>query len=125
MAKNSSELTIIAYGVKVEGEFTCSGDIQIEGEVRGNIHSDGDLKVGDRSKIQAHVSVQNAHISGELHGNLQVAGKLELTESANINGDVVADILVMAAGAKINGTIRMGELQTANVSNDVEEVVES
>jgi cytoskeletal protein CcmA (bactofilin family) len=111
MAKNS-EQTIIAYGVRVEGQFTCSGDIQVEGEVHGTIHSDGDLRVGDRSKIMANVSVQNAHISGHLEGNLKVAGKLELTESANITGDVSVDILVMAAGAKINGTIQMGELRT-------------
>lgn len=120
MAKNSSELTIIAYGVRVEGEFTCSGDIQIEGEVHGTIHSDGDLRVGDRAKIQANVSVQNAHIAGEVHGNLKVSGKLELTETANITGDVMADILVMAAGAKINGTIKMGEVHMQEMALESE-----
>ena len=34
MAKNTYSETIIAQGVRIEGEFTAQGDIIIEGEVR-------------------------------------------------------------------------------------------
>lgn len=108
MAKQD-EMTIIAHGVRVEGDFTCSGDMQIEGEVIGTIQSEGDLKVGDKSQIRANVTVKSALVSGEVRGNLDVEGKLELTPSANVIGDVRAEIIIMAAGAKMNGTVTMGE----------------
>lgn len=111
MAKGNSDATVIAYGVRLEGEFVSEGDIQIEGEVQGTITSQGDLRVGERSKIRANVTVANAHVSGEVRGNFVVNGRLELTETAQLIGDVTAQVIVMAAGAKINGTVSMGEVE--------------
>ena len=109
MAKQSTEATIIAYGVRMEGQFVSEGDIQVEGEMHGTLESKGDLRVGDRSKIRADVKVTNAHVSGEIRGNLVVTNRLELTETAHIVGDIVAQVIVMAQGARINGQVTMGE----------------
>lgn len=109
MAKATTETTMIAYGVRLEGQFASEGDIQIEGEVHGTIQSQSDLRVGDKAKIRADVQVANASVSGEIRGNLTVTGKLELTETAHIVGDIQAQIIVMAQGARINGQVSMGE----------------
>lgn len=109
MAKASTETTVIAYGVRLEGQFVSEGDIQIEGEVHGSIESKSDLRVGDRAKIRADVNVSNAHVSGEIRGNLVETGRLELTETAHVVGDITAQIIVMAQGARINGQVSMGE----------------
>lgn len=107
MAKHTNEETIIAHGVRVEGEFVSQGNVVIEGEVQGTLHAGGDLRVGEEAKITADVSAANAFIAGELHGNLRVAGRLELTSTSKIMGDVTTEVLLVAAGAKINGTIAM------------------
>lgn len=106
-SKNASE-TIIAHGVRVEGDFTSDGDVIIEGEVNGSVKTSQNLRIGSASKIKADVFAENAVVAGEVHGNLSIGQKLELAESANIQGDIDVDVLIIAPGAKINGRVSMG-----------------
>lgn len=101
--------TIIARGVKVEGDFVSDGDVVVEGEVSGSLKAVGHLEVGDSAKIKAEVAAGEAVIAGEITGNMSVAGRLELLESAKVEGDIAAEILYMAAGAKLNGRVTMTE----------------
>lgn len=107
MAKNQGSETIIAHGVRVEGDFVSDGDVIIEGEVAGNVQAAGDLRIGDQAKIHADVIARNANVSGEVRGNLQVSEKLELLASAKMIGDITASILSVASGALINGKVTM------------------
>lgn len=109
MAKNAYSETIIAQGVRVEGNFMAEGDVIIEGEVRGTISTAGDLKIGDAARVEADVQAQNAIISGEVRGNLRIAGRLELLATSKFYGDLVANVLSVDAGAMMNGTVRMGQ----------------
>lgn len=107
MAKHNGEETIIAHGVRVEGEFVSEGNVVIEGDVQGTIRANGDLRVGDAAHIAADVTAGNAVVAGEVRGNMQVAGRLELLASSKIIGDVSAEVLSVAAGAQVNGRVTM------------------
>jgi len=100
--------TIIAASVKVEGEFTSQGNVLIEGVVEGSLHTDRDLRVGEKARIDADITAANAVIAGEIHGNIVVAERLELEPSARIYGDVRTKVLVVASGANMNGRLLMG-----------------
>lgn len=108
MAKNHQEETVIAHGVRIEGEFISQGDVLIEGELNGVLKTMSDLRVGESSKIQADVSAKNAVIAGSVSGNILIEGRLELLATASIQGDVIAQILAVNAGAQVNGQITMG-----------------
>ncbi len=107
MAKSRTGETIIAQGVRVEGEFVSQGNVVVEGDVQGTIQTAGDLNIGVEAKIRADVTAKNAIVAGEVRGNMHIGGKLEVLESASIIGDVTADVLSIAAGAQMNGTITM------------------
>lgn len=107
MAKHSGEETIIAHGVRVEGEFVSQGNVVIEGDVQGSINTAGDLRIGEEAKITADVVAANAVIAGEVRGNIHISGKLELLPSSKIIGDVNADVMSVGAGAQINGRVTM------------------
>lgn len=100
--------TIIASGVKVEGDFASDGDVTIEGEVVGSIKAAGHLEVGSEAKIKAEVSAGSAVVAGEISGNLTVSEKLDLLETSSVVGDIAVAILSVAPGAKINGRVSMG-----------------
>ena len=109
MAKSAmSNETIIAQGVRVEGEFIAEGDVIIEGELRGTITTAGDLRIGDNALVEADIKARNAVISGSVRGTLQVENKLDLLATSKITGDVMAEIMSVESGAVVNGTIRMG-----------------
>jgi len=99
--------TIIARGVKVEGDFTSDGNVTIEGEVLGSVKASGHLEVGPEAKIKADVSAGSAVVAGEISGNLIVTGKLDLLEKSHLSGDITVGILSVAPGAKINGQVTM------------------
>src|SRR5688572_13732162 len=100
--------TVIAASVKLEGDFQSQGNVLIEGVVEGSLHTERDLRVGERAKITADVSAASAVIAGEIHGNLVVEERLELESTAQIFGDVRTKVLVVASGASMNGKLTMG-----------------
>lgn len=95
--------TVIAQGVKVEGDFKSKGNVIIEGMLAGSVKTNNDLTVGEKAKITASVGAQNATISGEVQGNVKIQEKLELTPTAKIYGDIEAKTLIITAGATFNG----------------------
>ncbi|MFH1253773.1 MAG: polymer-forming cytoskeletal protein [Candidatus Uhrbacteria bacterium] len=99
--------TIIAQGVKVDGDFVSDGPVVIDGEVNGSVKTLGHLEVGSTAKIEASVSAGEAVIAGKVSGNLTVTGKLDLLESSVVDGDIEAEVLSVAPGAKLNGRVSM------------------
>lgn len=111
--------TVIAQGVRVEGDFVSDGNVVIEGEVNGSVKTAGHLEVGVSAKIKANVWAGEAVVAGEVAGNLVVNGKLELLETSRINGDIEAEVLSVAAGAKLNGQMTMNGNKKNQVSTEV------
>jgi len=106
--------TIIAQGVKLEGDFKSEGNVVVEGEVNGTLTTTNDLRVAEGARINANTKAQSAVIAGEINGNLKIGEKLELLASAKINGDVDAKILSVTPGAIVNGKISMGDVAPAS-----------
>lgn len=101
--------TVIARGVKLEGEFKSQGDVLIEGEVVGNIQTDGLLTAGPEALLKAGVMAADAVIAGRVEGNLQVKRRLEVKSTAKIKGDISCLTIVVEAGAMLQGNVRCGE----------------
>ena len=109
MAKGpSGSETIIALGVRLEGDLVAEGDLIIEGEVHGTVKTAGDLRIGDQAIVEADIEAGNALVSGSIQGNLMVHGKLEMLPSSSMTGYVKTDVLAIGAGAQINGNVVMG-----------------
>ena len=104
---NKSIETIIGPSVKVEGDFKGEGDLIIEGTLIGSLKTKNNLKIGQNAFVQASISANNAFISGRVKGNINVKGKLELSGTAIILGDVKAQVLSIEGGAMIKGNIDM------------------
>jgi cytoskeletal protein CcmA (bactofilin family) len=105
--------TIIASGVKVEGDFTSPGNVRIEGTVIGSVKADGDLIVTESATIQADVTAANAIVAGEIKGDLTTGEKLELMGTAKIHGNINCRILTVEAGASIAGNCQVAQEKAA------------
>ena len=101
--EGGSTETVIAQGVKVEGDFVSPGNVRIEGIVKGTVKADGDLIVTETASIEADVKASSAIIAGEVRGNIMVMEKLELTSTARVHGDISGKVLSVVAGAVLDG----------------------
>ncbi len=107
MLSPSNAETIIAQGVKVEGEFHADGDVVIDGEVSGSVSTEKFLRIGETARIKANVKAHSAVVAGEVQGNIFVTEMLELLATSRVKGDVTTKRISVAAGAQVNGKLTM------------------
>jgi cytoskeletal protein CcmA (bactofilin family) len=100
--------TLIAHGVRVEGDFSSQGDVSIEGEVHGTVKITGRLSVGPQALLKADVSAERATIAGGVEGNVSVTSHLELASTARVMGDIVCETIAVESGAALNGKVMIG-----------------
>ncbi len=98
----------ISHDTSMVGDIKTNGDIRIDGNLSGSITAKGKVVIGGTGRIEGEVLCQNANVSGEIKGKLQVAELLSLQASAKIQGDIVTGKLVVENGAMWNGTVKMG-----------------
>lgn len=107
-SSSSTQATVIARGVTMEGNFQGQGDVIVEGRVKGSLATGGSLTVGPEAVIEAEVRAAEAAVAGTIQGNLVVANRLEIRSTAKIIGDVTAQIIAMEAGACLQGRLSVG-----------------
>ncbi len=101
--------TLIAKGTKILGDLYFAGDLQIEGEIKGNVYAEA----GSQARV---VVAEHGTVVGEIHGtqvviNGQVTGDvystkhLELAAKAQVTGNVYYQLIEMVKGAQVNGSL--------------------
>lgn len=105
---SSNALNMIAAGTVIEGEIKSSGDLRIDGTVRGSVLSKSKVVVGPTGLVEGDVFAQNADISGTVKGKTTVNETTFLKNSAKVNGDIVTSKLVVEVGASFTGNCNMG-----------------
>ena len=95
--------TLLGKSSEFKGTISCAGTVRIDGVFEGQITVNGDILVGSEAKIVADISIHNITISGNITGNINATGKIELMETAFVTGDVKAAAFVVEEGAVFNG----------------------
>ena len=110
----TSDLTaFIDEGSEIEGTYTFSGTVMLNGKFRGEIASTDTLIIGERGIVHASVQAGVVLISGQLVGNLVATERVELRGSARVFGDVEAPVMVVEEGVLFEGHCRMTQAHQA------------
>lgn len=107
---------LIDKGCSIEGKFTFDGTVQINGDFRGEILSDGTLIVGPESQIDARIQVDTIVVEGTIHGTVEAKTKIELRSGCKLIADIIAPSLMIEDGAMFQGQCQMLDM-TANSRN--------
>lgn len=118
-AIDSSSINLIGNGTFITGDINSNGDVRIDGTLRGNISISGKLVVGPSGNIEGNIICQNADISGEIQGKINVSELLSLKASAKLLGDIVTTKISIEPNASFTGTCSMGAV-VKNISNATE-----
>lgn len=100
----------LGKGTVISGNIESYGNIRIEGEITGDLITKSKVVLGDSAKVYGSVLAQNAEISGEVKGTIEVSDLLILKPTAIINGDIITNKLVVENGAQFNGACKMGAI---------------
>ena len=104
--KNGST-SFLGKGTFIDGKFLVDGNIRIDGNFKGEIEGDADLIIGEGALIEASIKVRNLVLIGEVHGNVECSGKLEIHNTGKLVGEIQAGKLVIEENAIFEGSSMM------------------
>ena len=99
---------VLSTDVEVKGTLKFTNDLIVDGRIEGEIHSDGNLTIGENARIKAEIRTATVIVHGKVHGNITASNRVDLKAGAEIVGDIKAKILTMEAGAVFVGKSTIG-----------------
>jgi cytoskeletal protein CcmA (bactofilin family) len=98
--RKSSDSTI-GEDLKIVGNVSSKGEIQLEGHVQGDVSCVA-LVLGESAKLEGNVTAEDVVIRGHLTGSVR-ALRVTLQSMAHIEGDIYHQSLAMEQGAFFEG----------------------
>ena len=99
---------IIAQGTTIQGDIVSSGDLRIEGSIKGTIKVKGKVVIGETGSVEGQVICQSADISGKAKIKLEASELTTLRATSDYSGDIVTKKISIEPGAMFSGTCQMG-----------------
>lgn len=101
--------TIIGQHVVIQGDLGFSGGLYVEGRIIGKVVAEKGveslLTLAQGGSIDGEIHVPNAVISGRLNGDIHSDQRVELTETAHIQGNIHYKLIEITAGATVSGQL--------------------
>ena len=96
--------SVISKALKITGELESTEDIQIDGQIEGDVRGVG-VKIGQNAKVRGTVYGDEVELAGTIEGKIE-AKKVFLAGTARMTGDVWHQEIRVEAGAYINGNLK-------------------
>lgn len=93
--------SILGKDIIITGDIKTDGDVQIDGRLEGNIIANH-VMIGEHGAVNGKISAVKATIQGKVTGKID-ASTVELSETANVQADIVQDHIMIANGAFLDG----------------------
>ena len=106
---NNVAINIISLGTEIIGDIKSTGDIRIDGSLKGNLNTKGKVVIGTTGKTNGEIVCKNSEILGTIEGRIVVGQLLTLKASSKILGDIETSKLSIEPGAIFTGTCKMSE----------------
>jgi len=105
--KREDLTAFIDEGTEIEGKYSFSGVVMLNGKLSGEIAAAESLIVGDKGVIHASIRAASVVVSGEVVGNIMASDRIELRNASRVTGNLEAPVIVVDEGAIFEGQCRM------------------
>jgi cytoskeletal protein CcmA (bactofilin family) len=106
--------SVIGSDLTIMGNLVSRGEVQVDGEVQGDIHGTN-VVIGERARITGGVVAEEVVVRGHVMGSIR-GRKVLLQASSHVEGDVFHQSLSIEQGAYFEGKSRRSEDPTADVA---------
>ena len=105
---NMNDLSRIAAGTQLTGDFATPGDLRIDGLFEGKLYCGGTLTVGEQGVVKGTVVGNVVEFSGTMSGGTFYAkDTLALKSGCKVGGDIYAARLQVDLGAQFVGGCKL------------------
>jgi cytoskeletal protein CcmA (bactofilin family) len=105
--QNSASLTYLNATTEIQGNLHLEGDLRVDGVVYGTVHVKGDMELSQTGVIEGReLKAHNLIVHGWVKADrVVVTGRLTLSRTARLEGNVTAQSLDIEGGAVYAGHI--------------------
>jgi len=96
--------SVISKALKITGELESTEDIQIDGQIEGDVRGVG-VKIGQNAKVKGTVFGDEVELAGTIEGKIE-SKKVILASTARMTGDIWHQEIKIESGAYINGNLK-------------------
>lgn len=100
---SNSRRSVIAHDLVVEGDFTSSGPVDVQGNVIGSLRAP-DVVVSGSGRVEGSVVAHDLSVLGAVSGTIS-ARNIQLAPSAVVHADVIHERIAIEAGAELEGRL--------------------
>lgn len=98
---SSNNRSILSSDLRIIGEITSSGTIEVLGEIEGTLSAHG-LVIGAEGRVSGQVAAETVEVKGKLDGRVD-SQSFTLRAAAQVTADISYTTLVIESGAQIEG----------------------
>jgi cytoskeletal protein CcmA (bactofilin family) len=105
--------SIIGEDLTIKGNVTSKGEIQVDGEIEGDIRCSS-LLLGDKSKVTGGVAAEDVVVRGHLVGSIRGL-RITLQAQSHVEGEIFHESLAIEQGAYFEGKSRRSDNPLAEI----------
>jgi cytoskeletal protein CcmA (bactofilin family) len=114
----------IGKSVVIRGEVKGSEDLFVDGRIEGTISlSDSRLTIGANAVLAADLTARDVVVLGQVQGNVNASGRVELRAGCQLIGDVRAMRLAIEDNAVFRGKVDLTQGATSGITAGTSGVV--
>ena len=107
-----SKVSVLGPSLRFKGELIADEDLVIQGQVEGSILHTRSLTIGAQGRVQGDVKARRITVEGTVQGDLYALEGVTLRQGALVVGNLYANKISIAEGARLNGRVDMDKAPT-------------
>ena len=105
--------SVIGPDLIIHGNLTSKGEVQVDGEVQGDIHGTY-VVIGEKARITGGIVAEEIVVRGHVAGSVR-GKRVMLQSSSHVEGDIYHQALAIEQGAYFEGKSRRSDDPMAGV----------
>jgi cytoskeletal protein CcmA (bactofilin family) len=123
---SSNAVACLSQGIRIKGEITGSEDLFIDGNVEGKVtFRNAVLTVGPNASVKGDIDAREIVVRGRVEGKLDGSERVQIWNSAKVNGDIRSQRIAIEDGAEFRGKVEAGKAPARPVDNPPAKKTES
>ena len=114
----TSSNSVFGKGSKAVGQIYFEGVAEVDGDIDGEVVSEGVLIVGKSATLKAKITGQDVTVMGYVKGDIEVTKRLSLKHPAQVIGNIRTPLLSMDEGVVFQGGCYMEHSTTQGSSKE-------
>ncbi len=86
----TSEVSVVGPGTRIEGTVVAAGSLRVEGEVKGKITAEREVTLSPQGRVEANIQAGSIVLAGQVKGNLAAKGNVSLPADSRLDGNIRA-----------------------------------